>query len=106
MSHPFSEHRQHKVEKSRVGHITKGYASGGSVHSDAAEDRKMIKSMVKGKALKVHGKKSGGRLDRYARGGKVKGKGSTHVHVNVLSGGGPGAGAPPMPIPAMPGPCR
>lgn len=31
MAHPYSAHRQTKVEHDRVGHITKDYASGGAV---------------------------------------------------------------------------
>jgi hypothetical protein len=97
MAHPMQEHRQHKVEHSRVSALTKGYASGGGVHSDEAEDRKMVKGMVKPGALKIAGKKAGGRLDRYARGGSVKKtKGSTHVNVIVAPQHG-GAGAPMMP---------
>lgn len=38
----------------------KVYAKGGSVHSDEAEDRKMVKKMVKAEALT--GKKDGGKV--------------------------------------------
>ena len=47
MAHPHNEHRQHKVERRRVEHITKGYASGGGVHADEAEDKKLIRKTVK-----------------------------------------------------------
>lgn len=69
MAHPYAEHRQQKVERSRVGRMTGGYAGGG--HADAPADRKMIRSMVKPGALKMDGAKAGGRLDKRARGGGV-----------------------------------
>ncbi len=74
MAHPHNAHRQHKVEHSRVAHITKGYAAGGAVHSDEAEDRTMVKGMVKKSALKAEGGKPKHRADKphRARGGKVK----------------------------------
>lgn len=113
MAHPFANIRQSKVERSRVGQITKGYAGGG--HADAVADKKLVRSMVKGSALKIEGKASGGRLDRYARGGKVKGKkAGTNVNVIIAPQGGgaagPGAamkppmaaGLPPPPIGAPP----
>lgn len=67
MSHPFAEHRQSKVEHSRVSHIAKGYASGGAVHADAAEDAAMIKRTVKKSALKVDGNGAKVRSDRKPR---------------------------------------
>lgn len=77
MSHPHNEHRDHKVQKSRVSHITRGYASGGGVnvsHEDEAEDKALIKKTVKKKALRMTGGKVNARLDRRARGGHVKAK--------------------------------
>lgn len=98
MAHPYAEHRQHKVESSRAAVLTKGYASGGAAHPDAAQDRKLVKAMVKTKALKVDGQKgTSARLDRYARGGKVKGKGATNVNVIIAPQGGGDHSAPPMP---------
>ena len=96
MAHPFQAHKQHKVERSRVGHITRGYASGGAVkHEDEAEDRKMVKAMVKPKALRADGGAVKARMDRpsRAKGGRVR-HGKTNVNVIV------GHGAPPMPGPA------
>ena len=98
MAHPFQEHRAHKVEKSRVSDIV-GKAHGGEVHSDAAMDAKQIRSMVKPSSLKADGGKSKTRLDKYARGGKVK-KGTT---VNVIVAPGAGGDKPPMPAMAPPG---
>jgi len=99
--HPYAAHRQHKVEHQRVGHITKGYASGGAVHhDDEAEDRAMIKHMVKRKALRAEGGAVKTRLDRpsRAKGGRVK-HGKTNV--NVIVGGAHPAPAP-MPVPVPP----
>lgn len=119
MAHPMNEHRDHLVQERRVGHITKGYASGGRVHSDEAEDKAMVKHMVKPGALKAHGGKVKHRADRphRAHGGKVgKGKG-TNVNVIIAPQGGPampppGLGGlppgvpprPPMPAPGPAGP--
>lgn len=67
MSNPFKEEARKtnraKMSKEGVGHdsedsysrakrIAKGYASGGSVHSDVAEDKKLIRQEVKSSALK------------------------------------------------------
>lgn len=99
MAHPFQEHRQTKVEHSRVSGMTKGYAAGGAVHSDEAEDRKMVKGMVKKSAMKAEGEKPKHRADRphRAKGGRVKHKGTT-VNVMVAPPHG-GVGAVPVPVP-------
>ena len=111
--HPFQSHRAHKVEKSRVHQITRGYKTGGAVHDDWEEDKDLIKKEVKASALKkarggpIEGKSAKHRLDRRAGGGRVKGKGGkTNVNVIVAHPGGAGAGAPPpmMPPPAAPMP--
>lgn len=108
MAHPYNSERAHKHEKSRVGHIAKGYASGGAVHSDEGEDKKLIKKMVRthdNEATEMAGDKRGKpRADRVnrAHGGKVKGKHKgVNVNVIVAPQGGDG-GKPPMPMP--PGP--
>lgn len=70
-----------------------GYARGGEVHPDAAEDKALIRKMVKPNALarknggRVHGEKSESRPDRRARGGEVKHKGAKTA-VNITVGGG------------------
>lgn len=87
------------------------YAKGGKVHDDVAEDKKVVKSMVKPTALKSHGgscrcaKCAGGRTERKHGGRTGKGK----MNVNIIIGhGGKGehpeapAGGPPPPPPAMP----
>lgn len=96
MGHPHAEHRQHKVERRRVAHITKGYAHGGAVHGDEAADVKLIKAKVKKSALKMDGGKPKHRADHRARGGRTKhkGKGTT---VNIInSPQHPGGAMPPM----------
>lgn len=94
MAHPYAEHRQYKVEKSRVARMTGGSAK----HADVAADKGLIRSMVKPGALKMEGGRASGRLDKYARGGPVK-KGSTNVNVIVAPQGGGASAAPPMPLP-------
>lgn len=98
MAHPHAGIRQNKVEKSRVAKITKGYASGGGVHSDEAEDKKLIKKMVRKKALTAEGDSPAYRADRPGRkrGGRVKG-GKTVV--NVITNSAP----PPAPMPPVAG---
>lgn len=131
MSHPHNHLRSHKVEHARVGHITKGYATGGAVHSDEKADRKLIKKMLaEHEKEEGDGKKDGGavavrdaqavtgkprrqRLDRptmRARGGRTKHKsGKTNVNVIVAPQHGgmspppsPPIAAPHPPIPAPP----
>lgn len=97
--HPFAAHREHHVEKQRVAHIAKHRASGGGVHSDEKQDRKLFKKMIAEHDREAEGKKSKHRRDRVARakGGKVgkKGRGATHVNVIV------GAQHPNAPAPMM-----
>jgi len=121
MAHPMQEHRGHRVERQRVSHIAgvsespKHYARGGSVHSDEAEDRALIRKEVKGSALKHDGKSAKARGDkavRRAKGGHVKHKGGGKTSVNVIVAPGgqhppmAGLGAPPVggppPMAAMP----
>lgn len=103
--HPFAEHRKDIVEKDRVSHIAHGHkhrASGGGVHSDEAQDRKLFGKMIAEHDRKAEGKKPKHRRDRVARakGGKVGRKGKGATHVNVIVGG---QHAPP-PAPPMMGP--
>ena len=105
--HPFAKHRAHHHERARVPHIAKGHAYGGAVHADAAEDRAMVKAMVKPAAIKHH-KMHGGnvkhRSDRphRAKGGRVK-HGKTNVNV-IVGHGAPSAAPMPVPVPAGPPP--
>lgn len=106
-NHPFKSHRATKVEHDRVAKITKGYAQGGAVHEDEAEDRKLFSNLMKKHQGKIEGKKAGGRLDR-AKGGRTKGKTTVNIHLNHNQPPGPvvppppPAAGPPMPPPAMP----
>jgi hypothetical protein len=124
MAHPFAEHRQHKVERSRVAKMTKGYASGGAVQA-VAPTKRAKGGAVKKTAMRMTGGAVKHRADKRARGGKVKHKGTTVNIINSpqhpggtpplmpppggLAGVGmpprPPMGAPPMPPPgAMPPP--
>lgn len=113
MAHPHESHRASKVSKSRVSHIMKGYKRGGSVKRDGGADDMPLKKKSGGAAehsdLKSLGKKSGGRLDKYARGGKTKhGKHGTQVNIAVVQphGGSPSPGGAPAggPLPPPGGP--
>lgn len=107
MAHPHVSHRQNKVERSRVNHIMRGYASGGTVeheHEDEVADKKLVKRMVKKVALRADGGAVKARMDRPGRkrGGRTnKSKGTT---VNVITGQSPvaglGAAMPPAPMAA------
>lgn len=101
MSHPFNEHRQSRVEKSRVSHLVKGYKSGGAVKSgNVTHGAKANREMAR-MEMEAEGSKASHRMDRPARakGGRVK-KGNAKTIVNVITGGHPAGGAvPPMPSP-------
>ncbi|MGB4781057.1 hypothetical protein [Candidatus Methylomirabilis sp.] len=107
MAHPAgNQFRADKVQKSRVSHIARGYASGGGVHSDEAEDRKLIRKEVKKSALRADGGSVKARADKVSRakGGRVRSKGAkTNVNVIIAPSGQkpPMAGLGPMP-PAPP----
>lgn len=93
------------------------FKRGGHVHADEADDKKLVKKMVKKDSLKekkkeggfVHGGMPKHRLDKisrqtdkgdthYAKGGKVKGKGKTQI--NIMIGSDKSAGQPvPVPVP-------
>lgn len=119
MAHPFESVRQSKVEHSRVGKMTSGYAKGGAVHGDEAQDRKLIKKMLATHEVgEVEGPASKNRQDRpgRARGGRTPKPKSKGVNVNVivapqssadkepaLPPPGLAAGVPPpMPMPKPP----
>jgi hypothetical protein len=130
MAHPYQSHREVHAGQKRAKEMAKHYKRGGKVHGDEAEDKTLIKKMLKEHDKAEH-KATGGaavsRLDKRARGGGVK-KGSKghHTHINImvapkggdagpppgLGAGGPppppmGGGAPPMvpkgPMPPPPG---
>jgi hypothetical protein len=105
MSHPMNHVRAHKIEKSRVGRLTKGYARGGGVNSNInlTQDDKKVRKMSPNleKEVNPEGGVAQHRMDRpkRAKGGKV-GKGNAKTIVNVITDGKPAGGAvPPMPPP-------
>lgn len=127
MSHPYQQHREHHVERDRVHHITGSHeptrtyehikrARGGKVeHSDEAEDKALVKGLVKPSALKHDGHKAKHRADKAhrAKGGRVKKNKATIVNVNVAPQQPqsqphpvpvpvPQAGAAPPPVPPRP----
>ena len=118
MAHPYNSIRNDKVQHARVVDIAKGcgggMTKGGAAHPDEAEDRVMIRKMVKGTALRATGGAVKARADRpsRARGGRLgKKKSSKGNHVNVIIGAHPpappmmpGVGAAPPPMPPPPGP--
>lgn len=119
----------HRHERAHTLLKKGGYKKGGAVkHADEAEDKKLVKKMLKkhdkGEKLKKGGYVQGGvpkkRLDKpsrkshddamkphLARGGKAAhkgGKGKTQVNVIVAGGGKPGGAPMPPPGAAMPPP--
>lgn len=118
MAHPQNDKRDDKVSRSRARELTKGYATGGAVHSDVKEDKALIKKMVRPSAMKVSGAAPKSRMDRPGRasGGRVKKAPQTNIHINVTPpssnaplaasaapGGLPAPRPAPPPMPAPPG---
>lgn len=117
MSYEHANIRGNKVEKSRVSHITRGYAAGGAVHNAATGQTSLTTSAPKPAQLLMSGGVAKARADRpgRARGGRApKAKGN---NVNVIiapqgaansPAGGVGGSPPgippvrPMPPPAGP----
>lgn len=109
--HPFSQHKEHKASKSRVHSMFKHLARGGRAESSASAPAKKATGGAVDSDTPVVGKASGGRLDKHARGGKVKGKGKHGNHVNIAIVAPHGAPSPeagaapggmPMPPPRLP----
>ena len=132
MKHDDHKHKNAERILKQAGYSAKigNYAKGGAVHKDEAEDKALIKKMVKKKDLKekkaeggfVHGGMPKKRLDKisrqtakgdantsmpfptgkekFAAGGKVKAKGKTQINV-IVGHGAPQGGQPvPVPVPA------
>src|SRR5215510_1303106 len=108
--HPYREGGK-STAKTKFRNILGGKHQDKAKHTDAPEDAALIKSMLAqhDEEMKPEGRKSGGRLDRYARGGRTKSP--TTVNVIVAPGGGdkqplplplPAGGPPPPPPPPMP----
>ncbi len=109
MAHPYQQHRGKHHSRARVHKVF-----GGSVgkkppqHDDEAADKALFKKLIHQHELKTHGSKSKPRMDKYARGGKVKhgGKGH-HTKINIVvapKGGGADVPPPPMAGPPVGGP--
>lgn len=101
MAHPYASERQSKVERSRVPHITRGYASGGVVTAAPVAPKPNAKASRP--KFAVGGAVAPARQDRpnRARGGRTKSKGT---NVNVIIGSPAGANAAPPPGVAGPMP--
>lgn len=101
MAHPYSEHRDHKVQKNRVSQIARGkYATGGAVK--LAKPRHEA-SQIREDDMRPEGGMTKHRMDRphRAKGGRIGKKGS---HVNVIVNASPKeGGAPMLPLPPMGG---
>ena len=107
MAHPAGNQlRADKIQKGRVDHITRGYAAGGGVHSDEAEDIKLIRKKVKKTALRADGGGVKARADKVSRakGGRVKKGGHSKTNVNVIVAPSGGQKPPMMPPGAPPAP--
>lgn len=110
MAHPYANLRELHRGQKRAHQMAKHFKRGGKVHSDEKEDKKLISKMLKEHegSEEPEGKASGGRLDKYARGGKTKGKHGNHVNIAILNGKGQqdappaGLGAPPGGLPMAP----
>jgi hypothetical protein len=115
MAHPYSQHKEVHAGKKRAHEMSKSYKRGGSVKANDhdADDKPHAKHKAEGGEIKAEGKASGGRLDKFARGGAAKKHGKGHTHINIVvapkggdgpapppglgAGGPPMGGAPPMP---------
>ena len=118
MAHPNKS--QAKASSASKFKAITGKSAEGSSHADEAQDRRLIKSMMKQYDMKPEMRASGGaasgRMDRkgYKKGGRAKGA----VNIKIVTGGSPppaalppvglpppvAAGGPPMPPPGMGGP--
>lgn len=109
MAHPYASSREDKVGKSRAKDFTKGYATGGAIGAYKAGGAVAPAKKAGGGEVKVAGRASGGRLDKFARGGKVKKKPETQINIAVVqpSGNSPsqdGSAPAGMPPPGGPPP--
>lgn len=97
MSHPYGEHRQHKAQHARVGHLTGEMHGGRTIppHVMGSAKKRASGGRVDGQrdAVAVTGEPVRQRLDRpmRAKGGRTKHKGTT---VNIIAGGHPPMAAP------------
>jgi hypothetical protein len=109
MAHPYKQHMgkyAHPHSRERVKKMFGKFAKGGAVHPDEAEDKKLIKKELAKHDMKAEGHKGKARLDKHARGGKVKHGGAKHhTKINIMvapKAGGDAPGAAPMAPPMAP----
>ena len=109
MAHSHHHLREVHPGRKRAHEFAKHFKRGGKVHDDEAADRKLFGKMIKEHegAEKPEGKKAGGRLDKYARGGAAKKKHGNHVNIAIINGKGhpdapPAMAAPPGGLPMPP----
>lgn len=114
MAHPYESAREVNPGRKAAQARVKAYAKGGNV--DAQEAREAAAKRVRnsrsmpdafpvgGDGYKVGGTVSAPRADKFARGGKAKGKHSkgTHINIAVVAPQKDKAEAPMMPPPGMP----
>ena len=83
MAHPFAGKAM--TSRDRAKSLSKGYKLGGSVGKSATANVKKYANGGKATSdTKVPGKASGGRLDKFARGGRAKGKGhNTKINITL-----------------------
>jgi hypothetical protein len=114
MAHPYAKHSGHSKSRSRVDRIAYS-GEGSNVEREAKSYKRGGKVVYSGKgsnvayeadeSTEVPGRARGGRLAKYARGGKAK-KHDAQVNIAIVHSGhrdSPGA-APPAPPPAPPRP--
>lgn len=129
MAHPYDSSRADKIGKSRASSFTKGYAAGGVADTgnrgvadlvsdkDAAQQARenaaarTSRSVLKTQSMnsEITGRATGGRLDKFARGGKTKNKKQgNNVNIAIVqpsgekSASGSPIGAGPLPPPGGP----
>ena len=105
MAHPFAKHNEQDAGKARAKAFTKKQTGGAVKKSEASQFASGGK--VAAADLKPSGRASGGRLDKFARGGRAKGKNKgNNTKINIVvapKGPHPSDGAAP-PIPLGPPP--
>lgn len=102
-NHPYKEHHEYKAAQKRVGHLLKGHKSGGATHGKSHGGGKSFMKRAMSEQVSVQGKKSGPRLDKYARGGAAKKKHGNHVNIAIVNPHHePSGAAGPTPPPVAP----
>lgn len=92
MAHPFASSRADKVGKSRAKDFTKNYSTGGSIAVYKAGGAVTSAKKASGGEVKVAGHATGGRIDKFARGGKVKKKPENQINIAIVQ---PSKDSPP-----------